>query len=73
MKTYTFTLILSGVAELTTELADALYAATQGDIELNMRDGVAFVEFERTATTLRKAITTAIREVLAVARGSSLR
>src|SRR3989442_10806900 len=63
MNTHTFTLILSGVAELTPELADALYAATQGDIELNLRDGVAFVECERTAATLREAITTAIREV----------
>jgi hypothetical protein len=63
MKTHTFTLILSGVAEITPELADALYAATHGDIELNLRDGVAFVEFERTAATLREAITTAIREV----------
>ena len=63
MKTYTFTLILSGVAELTPDLAEALYEATQGDIELNLRDGVAFVEFERTAATLREAITTAIRDV----------
>src|SRR4051795_6579101 len=63
MKTCTFTLILSGVAELTPALADALYSATQGDIELNLRDGVAFVEFERAAATLREAITTAIREV----------
>jgi hypothetical protein len=63
MKTHTFTLILSGVAEITPELADALYAATHGDIELNMRNGVAFVEFERTASTLREAITSAIREI----------
>ncbi len=63
MKTHTFTLILSGVAEITTDLADALYAATQGDIELNLRDGVAFVEFERKAATLREAITAAIHEV----------
>jgi hypothetical protein len=63
MNTHVFTLILSGVTELTPELADALYAATQGDIELSLRDGVAFVEFERTAATLREAITTAIREV----------
>jgi hypothetical protein len=63
MKTHTFTLILSGVAELTPDLADALYAATQGDIELNLRDGVAFVEFERRAATLQEAIVTAIREV----------
>ena len=63
MKTHTFTLVLSGVAELTPELADALYTATQGDIELNLRDGVAFVEFERPAATLREAITGAIGEV----------
>ena len=63
MKTHAFTLILSGVAELTPALADAVYAATGGDIELNLRDGVAFVEFERAASTLREAITAAIREV----------
>jgi hypothetical protein len=63
MRTHNFTLILSGVAELTPELADALYEATQGDIELNLRDGVAFVEFKRKAATLREAITSAIREV----------
>ena len=63
MKTHNFTLILSGIAEITPQLADALYAATHGDIELNLRDGVAFLEFERTAPTLRKAITAAIREV----------
>ena len=63
MKNYTFTLIISGVAEITPELADTLYSATQGDIELNLRDGVAFLEFERTAPTLREAILAAIREV----------
>ena len=63
MSTHTFTLILSGVAEITPELADALYEATEGDIEFNMRDGVAFLEFARRARTLREAITSAIREV----------
>jgi len=63
MRTHSFTLILSGVAEITPELADALYAATQGDVELNLRDGVAFLEFERKAATLREAITAAVREV----------
>ena len=69
MNTYSFTLILSGVAELTPALADALYAATDGDIELNLRDGVAFAEFERTAATLRGAITTAMLEVERAAVG----
>ena len=62
-KTHKFTLILSGVAEITPELADALYGATKGDIELNSRDGVAYVEFERSASSLRDAITGAIREI----------
>ena len=60
---YRFTLILSGVSEITPELADALYESTGGDIELNMRDGVAFVEFERSAASLRDAIRSAIRDV----------
>ena len=53
----------SRVAEITPELADTLYEATNGDIEFNMCDGVAFLEFERSARSLREAITSAIREV----------
>ena len=63
MKTHRFTLVLAGVAEITPELADALFEATKGDIELNMRNGVAFLEFERAASTLREAILSAIRDV----------
>jgi hypothetical protein len=63
MSTFQFTLILSGVEEITSSLADALYAATGGDIELNMRNNVAFVEFDRQAKTLQEAITSAIRQV----------
>jgi hypothetical protein len=63
MKTYQFTLILAGVSELTPEIADALFEATDGDVELSMRDGVAFVEFRRAAGSLHEAITTAISEV----------
>ncbi len=58
-----FTLILSGVSDITSELADALYGATGGDIEFNMRNGVAFLEFDRTATSLHNAITSAITQV----------
>jgi hypothetical protein len=69
MTIHNFTLVLSGVAEITPELADALYSATQGDIELNLREGVAFLEFERKAPTLREAILAGIREVEAAAVG----
>lgn len=63
MKTCTFTLILSGIVDITPELADTLYTAMAGAIELNQRDGVVFVEVTRTGVTLRRAITAAIREV----------
>jgi hypothetical protein len=63
MKTHKFTLILSGVCNLTPELADALYQAMGGDIECNMRDRVAFLECQRDGPTLREAIIAAIRDV----------
>lgn len=63
MKAHSFTLILSGVSEVTSEIADALYEATNGDIELYMCDGVAYLEFARTAATLGEAVTSAISDV----------
>ena len=63
MTNHRFTLVLTGVAKLTSDLADALYEATNGDIEFNMRNGVAFLEFDRAAPTLREAITSGIAEV----------
>lgn len=63
MSRHRFTLILAGVPQITPELADALYEATQGDIELNMRDGVAYLEFERAASSLQEAVTSAIEQV----------
>lgn len=63
MKSHVFTLILSGVSELTPDLADALYEATEGDLELSLVDGVVLAEFDRSAETLREAVTSAIRDV----------
>jgi hypothetical protein len=69
MKTHKFTLILSGIRELSPDFADVLYEATHGDIELGSRDGVTFVDFNRRARSLRDAITTAIHEVESCAAG----
>jgi hypothetical protein len=63
MKMHRFALVLSGVSEITPEVAHALYEATGGDIEFEMRDGATFLEFSRTAANLRAAITSAIRNV----------
>ena len=63
MTTHQFLLILAGVSDITPELSDKLYEATGGDIEFNMRDGVAFLEFDRTAPSLQDAVTSAIDQV----------
>lgn len=55
MNTFAFALIVSGVAAITPYPANALYAATQGDVEWNLRDGLAFLEFERKPPTPREA------------------
>ena len=63
MNNHHFRLILAGVNEITPELADTLYEAAGGDVEFNMRDGVAWLEFERTGDSLRDVIITAIEQV----------
>jgi hypothetical protein len=63
MSKISFRLILAGVHEITPELSDTLYEATGGDIEFNMRDGVAWLEFERSGDSLRDAIVDAIERV----------
>ncbi len=63
MNNFQFTLVLAGVSEITPELADELYEATNGDIEFSMRDGIAVLEFNRQAESLRQAITSAVNAV----------
>lgn len=68
-KPHKFTLILSGVSEITPALADTLYEATGGDIEFNLREGVAYLDFTRATPNLRDAVTSAIQEVENAAGG----
>lgn len=63
MKRHRFSLVLSGVSKITPKLANALYEATGGDIEFEMSEGLATLEFDRNAPSLRDAILSAIREV----------
>jgi hypothetical protein len=69
MKKHRFSLVLSGVSEMSAELADALYEATHGGIEFNMCNGVAFVELERAGASLHEAIISASGEVEGVRQG----
>lgn len=63
MQTHSFIVMLVGVSETTGDLANALFETVDTDIELNLRNGVAYLEVSRDARTLRQAIVRTIREV----------
>lgn len=63
MKNSKFVLILAGIAEITPKIANMLFEAIDGEIELNMFEGVAYLEVERHAPTLRSAIISTIKEI----------
>ncbi len=60
---YDFALILTGVHELTAEVEDALFEAGCDDSTLSVQYGCIYMEFSRTATSLKDAILSAIRDV----------
>ena len=60
---YEFTLILSGVRELTREVLDAFYEAGCDDALIGMRDGTAYADFCREADSFNEAVFSAIRDV----------
>jgi len=58
-----FTLILTGLTEMTDAAANALYEAGCDDGTPGSSDGVAFVGFDREATDLSHAIRSAVADV----------
>ena len=60
---YDFALILSGVPELTTDVEDGLFKAGCDDATLSMQFGSLYMEFSRSAPSLKDAILSAIRDV----------
>ncbi len=63
MTEYEFTLILSGIEELTREVLDAFYEAGCDDAMIGIRDGIAFADFCRESASLQEAVLSAIRDV----------
>ena len=63
MKTYDFTLVLSGVSELTDDLADRLFQAGCDDGSPGSCNRVVSIDFHRKAESLEKAIRSAIAGV----------
>ncbi|MHC4473820.1 MAG: helix-turn-helix transcriptional regulator [Planctomycetota bacterium] len=60
---HTFTLALSGVSGLTPDTQDALFEAGCDDALFGLRDGVAFLDFDREAGSLSEAVFSAILDV----------
>jgi hypothetical protein len=67
---FEFTLILSGVRELTPEVLDAFFEAGCDDALIGVRDAVAYAEFCREAGSFREAVFSAIRDVEAAGVGA---
>lgn len=63
MKTYEFDVFLQGIAEVTDDRADALFAAGCEDGAPAWRDGAAWVHFDREAPSLEEAIRSAVAQV----------
>lgn len=62
-KTFTFSLILNGVKEITRELEDRVYASGCDDAILFSKNGTVYLEFDRESTSLKSAVISAIRDV----------
>ncbi len=62
-RTYSFTLTLAGVSELTPAMADAIFAAGCDDATPSSRGGVVTVGFDREAGSLGDAIGSAVKDV----------
>jgi hypothetical protein len=69
---YEFTLILSGVSELTRQVLDALYESGCDDALIGVRDGVAYAEFCREADSFEQAALSAIRDVESAGIGAKV-
>jgi len=63
MKVHEFTLILTGITEITDEAAVSLFEAGCDDGSPGSCDGVVSVDFHRDAPTLEEAIQSAIRDI----------
>jgi len=63
MKIHEFTIILTGISEVSDDAANALFEAGCDDGSFCSRDGVAFIMFHRESTSLRNAIDSAIADV----------
>lgn len=62
-ETYDFSLVYTGVTDLTDEMLDALYEAGCDDATIGIQNGFFFADFGRAAATFREALISAIEDV----------
>jgi hypothetical protein len=62
-QTHSFTLILSGLSSLTSQLENAIFEAGCSDALLGARDGVVYLDFDRDAPSFGEAVSSAIQDV----------
>jgi hypothetical protein len=60
---FSFTLVLDGIKEITDELESAILDAGCDDALLSSCDGVVSLDFDRQASSMMEAITSAVRAV----------
>ena len=65
-----FALIVDGVPALTEAVQDALFEAGCDDATLSIQYGLLYVEFSRSAPTIKDAIVSAVRDVTAAGIGA---
>jgi hypothetical protein len=63
MREFRYICFISGVAELTPELSYSVFEAVDAEIELNLRDGICYLECVRMANSLEEAVTTTLGEL----------
>jgi hypothetical protein len=63
MTTWSFTLVLSGIRELTSGVEDALHEAGCDDALPGIRNGVPFLDFDREAESFQEAVLDAVSDV----------
>lgn len=71
-RAYDFILLLTGGAELTPQMEDALFEAGCDDATISIRFGRVFLTFSRAAVSLKEAILSAIRSVKKAAIGADV-
>lgn len=73
MSEFDFALIVSGVPELTEDVANSLFEAGCDDATVSMQYGLLYLEFSRSAPTRQEGIASAIRDITSADIGVSVR